>query len=70
MTPWIAAFQAPQSMGFSGQEYWSGLSFPSPEDLPNPGIKLGSLALQEDSLPSEPQGKPLIYTLSKKKINK
>ena len=45
-------------MGFSGQEYWSGLPFPSPGDLPNPGIGLGSPALQADSLPSEPIGKP------------
>ena len=44
-------------MGFSRQEYWSGLSFPSPGDLPNPGIELGSLALQADALPSEPPGK-------------
>ena len=47
------------SMGFSRQEYWSGLSFPSPGDLSNPGIELGSLALQADALPSEPPGKPL-----------
>ena len=46
-------------MGFPRQEYWSGLPFPSPGDLPNPGIKPGSPALQEDSLPSEPPGKPL-----------
>ena len=45
-------------MGFSRQEYWSGLPFPSPEDLPNPGIELGSPALQADALPSEPPGKP------------
>ena len=43
-TPWTEAFQAPLSMGFSRQEYWSGLSFPSPGDLPNPGIEPGSLA--------------------------
>ena len=41
--------QAPLSMGFSGQEYWSGLPFPSPGDLPNPGIELGCPALQADS---------------------
>ena len=46
--------QAPLSMGFSRQEYWNGLPFPSPGDLPNPGIKLVSPALQADSLPSEP----------------
>ena len=48
------AYQAPPSMGFSRQEYWSGLPFPSPGDLPNPGIKPGSPALQTDALPSEP----------------
>ena len=46
-------------MEFSGQEYWSGLPFLSPGDLPNPGIKPGSPALQGDSLPSEPPGKHL-----------
>ena len=51
--PWTAACQAPLSMGFSMQEYWKVLPFLSPEDLPNPGIKLGSLVLQADSLPSE-----------------
>ena len=45
-------------MGFSRQEYWSGLPFPSPGDLPNPGIEPGSPALQVDSYPSEPAGKP------------
>ena len=44
-TLWTAAYQAPQSMGFSRQEYWSELPFPSPEDLPHPGIEPGSLAL-------------------------
>ena len=44
-------------MGFSRQEYWSGLPFPSPEDLPDPGIESGSPALQADALPSEPPGK-------------
>ena len=56
-TLWTVACQAPPSMGFSRQEYWSGLPFPSPGDLPNPGIEPGSPALQADSLPSEPQGK-------------
>ena len=51
--------QAPLSREFSRQEYWSGLSFPSPGYLPNPGIEPGSPALQADSLPSEPPGKPL-----------
>ena len=52
------AHQAPQSMGFSRQEHWSGLPFHSPGDLPDPGIKSRSPALQADSLPSEPPGKP------------
>ena len=47
-------------MEFLRQEYWSGLPFPSPGDLPNPGIEHGSPALQADSLPSEPPGKPTI----------
>ena len=60
-TPWTVAHQVSLSMGFSGQEYWSGYPFSSP-DFPNPGIELGSPALQADSLPSEPQGKPkLVY---------
>ena len=54
VTSWIAAYQAPLSMRFSRQEYWSGLSFPSPEDLPNPGIKPGSPTLRAGALPSEP----------------
>ena len=49
VTPRTVACQAPLSMGFSMQEYWSGLPFPSPRDLPNPGIEPGSPALQEDS---------------------
>ena len=57
-TPWTAARQAPLSMGFSRQEYWSGLPFPSPGDLPDPGIEPGSPALQADSLPTELRGKP------------
>ena len=48
-------------MEFSRQEYWSGLPFPSPRDLPNPGIKPGSPALEADSLTSEPPGKPNSY---------
>ena len=55
-TPWTVAYQAPQSMEFSRQEYWSGLPFPSPGDLPNPGIEPRSPALQADALPSEPPG--------------
>ena len=50
-------------MGFSRQEHWSGLPFPSPEDLPDPGIKSGSPALQADALPSEPPGKSSILTV-------
>ena len=57
MTPWTVAYQAPPSMGFSRQKYWSGLPFPSPEDLATPGIELGSSTLQADALPSEPSGK-------------
>ena len=52
--------QAPLSVGFSRQEYWSGLLFSSPEDLPHPGIKPGSPALQVDSLLSEPLWKPFL----------
>ena len=57
-TPWTVAHQAPPSSEFSRQEYWSGLPFPSPADLPDPGIEPGSPALQADALPSEPPGKP------------
>ena len=58
-TPWTVAQQAPPSMEFSRQEYWSGLPFPSPGDLPDPGIEPGSPALQADALPSEPPGNPI-----------
>ena len=58
MTPWTVAYQAPLSMGFSRQEYWSGLPFPSPGDLPDPGIEPGTTALETDALLSEPSGKP------------
>ena len=57
-TPWTVAHQAPLSMEFSRQEYWNGLSFPFPGDLPDPGIKYRSPTLQADSLPSELPGKP------------
>ena len=50
-TPWTVAYQALPSMGFSRQEYWSGLPFPSPGDLPDPGIEPRSLALRADALP-------------------
>ena len=56
--PWTIACQPPLSMGFSRQEYWNGLPFPSPGDLSNPRIELGYPALQAYSLPSEPPGKP------------
>ena len=57
MTPWTATYQAPPSMGFSRQEYWSGVPLPSPGDLPDPGIEPRSPTLQTDTLPSEPQRK-------------
>ena len=55
---WTIVCQAPLSMGFARQEYWNGLPFLSPGDLPDPGIKHSSPAVQVDSLPAEPQGKP------------
>ena len=58
-TPWTIAHKAPFSTKFSRQEYWSGLPFPSPGDLPDPGIKPRSPALQADSLLSEAPGKPV-----------
>ena len=57
-TPWTVARQAPLFMGFPRQEYWSGLPFPPPGDLPDPGIIPLSPALHADSLPSKPPGKP------------
>ena len=57
-TPWTIAPQAPPPTGFPRQEYWSGLPFPSPGDLPDPGIEPGSPALQADSVPAELPGKP------------
>ena len=62
-TPWAVAHQATPSTGFSRQEYWSGLPFPSPGDLPDPGIELKSPALQADALPSEPPEQPMISWL-------
>ena len=56
-TPWTVACQAPLSMGFSRQQYWSGSPFPSPGDLPDPGIEPRAPALQADSLLTELQGK-------------
>ena len=66
-TPWTVAHQAPLFMGFSRQEYWSGLPFPFPGDLPDPGIKPRSLSLQADSLLSEPSGKPQGTRIGKQK---
>ena len=66
--PWTVAHQAPPSMEFSRPEYWSGLPFPSPEDLPDPEIEPGSPALQADSLLPEPWGKTIVnscYTFPK-----
>ena len=73
VTPCTVAHQAPQCMRFSRQEYWSGLPFPSPGDLPNPGIEPGSPArelspvFQMDSLPaSHTKGKPILQYNKKK----
>ena len=62
-TPWTIAYQAPLSMEFSRQEYWSGLPYPSPGDLPDPGIKptsLGSLALAGGFFTTVPPGRPIL----------
>ena len=59
-TPWTVACQAPLSMRFSRQEYWSELLFPSPGGLLDPGIEPRSPALQADSFPTELQGKPIV----------
>ena len=61
-TPWTLAHQAALSMGFPRQEYWDGLPFPSPGDLPDPRIEPRSPALQADALPSEPPGKHFIHS--------
>ena len=66
-TPWTVTHKAPLSMELSRQEYWSGLPFLPPGDLPDSGIEPGSLALQADSLPSEPSGK-FIFFLNQKPI--
>ena len=65
--PWTVALQALLSMEFPKQEYWSGLPFPFPRHLPDPGIEPRSPALQADSLPSEPSGKPTFYETSMSK---
>jgi len=62
VTPWTVAHQAPLSMGFPRQEYWNELSFLSPGHLPDAGVEPGSSALQVDSLPSEPPGKPPVVS--------
>ena len=76
-TPWTVVCQAPLSMGFSWQEYWRALPFPSPGDLSHPEIEPVSPvipALQADSLPTEPLGKPLCEadtkTIDRRKIDK
>ena len=58
VTPWTIVYWAPPFLGFSSQEYWSGLPFPSPGDLPNPGIEPRSPELQADALLPKPPGKP------------
>ena len=58
--PWTVAHQIPLSMGFPRQEYWSGLPFPSPGDLPNPGTELASPALAGRFFTNEPPGKPIL----------
>ena len=63
-TPWTVACQAPLSMGFSRQEYWSELPFPSPGDLPDAGIEPWSPMLWADSLPSKPPGKPYLASIN------
>ena len=64
MTHWTVTHQVPLSMGFFRQEYQSGLPFPSPGDLPDPGMEPVSPALQVDSLPAKPSGKPLLVLRS------
>ena len=64
VTPWTIAHQVLSSMGFSRQEYWSGLPFPSPRDLPNPGIQPGFPALKADSLPLGHKGRMLLRSSS------
>ena len=62
-TSWTVAYQAPPSMGFSRQEYWNGLPFPSPGDLPDPGIEPQFPTLWADASTSEPPGKPPVLSL-------
>ena len=65
---WVA-YQAPPSMGFSRQEYWSGLPFPSPGDLPDPGIEPGSPTFQENALTSEPPGHSFLQGIFRYNLN-
>ena len=69
VSPWTVALQAPLFMEFSSQEYWSGLPFPSPGNLPNPGIEPTSPALQVDSLLLSHQGSPMSALLSSEIIH-
>ena len=68
-TPWTVAHQAPPSMGFSRQEYWNRLPFPSPGDLPDPGIEPRCPTLQADALTSEPPGKPQLIPNTQQILN-
>ena len=70
VTLWILDHQAPLFIGFSRKEYWSGLPFTSPGDLPDPGIEPGSLALQAVSLPTEPSGAHGRTKLFQKRLGK
>ena len=68
-TLWTVAYQAPPSMGFSKQEYWSGLPLPSPGDLPDPGIEPRSPTLEADTLTSEPPGSLMKYFVNSQKTS-
>ena len=67
VTPWTVAYQAPPSTGFSRQEYWSGLPFPSPGESSQPRGRTRSPALQADALPSKPPGKLLLNNFRPKR---
>ena len=69
VTQWAIACQVPLFMGFPRQEYWRGLSFPSPNDLPNPGIEPASSALAGEFFTTEPLGKPDPFQASQIKVN-
>ena len=69
VTPWTVAYQAPPSMGFSKQEYWCGLPFPSPEDFADPGIEPQSPTLRADALPSQLPGKACLRRKKCKILN-